>query len=77
MPIKKILFWREYNHNIIIKAFLKEINGQELPKVKNEEAIIKEEEKTEGVECPECHQKTLTMTGGCSVCNNCGYSKCN
>ena len=60
-----------------VKAFLKEINGQELPKVKNEEAIIKEEEKTEGVECPECHQKTLTMTGGCSVCNNCGYSKCN
>ena len=60
-----------------VKAFLKEINGQELPKVKNEEVIIKEEEKTEGVECPECHQKTLTMTGGCSVCNNCGYSKCN
>ena len=60
-----------------VKAFLKEINSQELPKVKNEEVIIKEEEKTEGVECPECHQKTLTMTGGCSVCNNCGYSKCN
>ena len=60
-----------------VKAFLKEINGQELPKIKNEEVIIKEEEKTEGVECPECHQKTLTMTGGCSVCNNCGYSKCN
>ena len=60
-----------------VKAFLKEINGQELPKVKNEEVIIKEEEKTEGVECPECHQKTLTMTGGCSVCTNCGYSKCN
>ena len=60
-----------------VKAFLKEINGQELPKVKNEEVIIKEEEKTEGLECPECHQKTLTMTGGCSVCTNCGHSKCN
>ena len=60
-----------------VKAFLKEINGQELPKIKNEEVIIKEEEKTEGLECPECHQKTLTMTGGCSVCTNCGHSKCN
>ena len=28
-----------------VKAFLKEINSQELPKVKNEEVIIKEEEK--------------------------------
>ena len=60
-----------------VKTFLKEINGQELPKIKNEEVIIKEEEKTEGLECPECHQKTLTMTGGCSVCTNCGHSKCN
>ena len=36
MPIKKILFWREYNHNIIIKSFLKEIIhilGKNTPKL--------------------------------------------
>ena len=63
-----------------VKAFLREINSLELPQVKNEQTEIidkDKEEKTDGVECPECHQKTLTMTGGCSVCNNCGYSKCN
>ena len=63
-----------------VKAFLREINSLELPQIKNEQTEIidkDKEEKTDGVECPECHQKTLTMTGGCSVCNNCGYSKCN
>lgn len=59
-----------------VKAFLKEINGQELPKVENKK-VVKEEVKTDGLECPECHQKTLTMSGGCNVCTNCGHSKCN
>ncbi len=63
-----------------VKAFLREINSLELPQVKNEQTEIidkDKEEKTDGVECPECHQKTLAMSGGCSVCTNCGYSKCN
>lgn len=59
-----------------VKAFLKEINGQELPKVENKKVVKEEEVKTDGLECPECHQKTLTMSGGCNVCTNCGYSKC-
>ena len=28
-------------------------------------------------ECPECHQKGLTHSGGCDQCILCGYSKCN
>ncbi len=62
-----------------VKAFLREINSLELPQVKNEQTEIidkEKEEKTDGLECPECHQKTLTMSGGCNVCTNCGYSKC-
>jgi ribonucleoside-diphosphate reductase alpha chain len=26
--------------------------------------------------CPECGE-TLTHEGGCDICKNCGYSKCN
>jgi len=29
-----------------------------------------------GVECPQCHEKTLTKQGGCDVCPLCSYSKC-
>lgn len=32
---------------------------------------------TEYEECPECHQKGLTHSGGCDQCILCGYSKCN
>ena len=27
-------------------------------------------------ECPECGKKSLEMSGGCHVCKECGYSKC-
>lgn len=27
-------------------------------------------------ECPSCHEKSLTMVGGCSQCISCGYSRC-
>ena len=27
--------------------------------------------------CPECGEPSNAVTGGCSVCLNCGYSKCN
>jgi DNA-directed RNA polymerase subunit RPC12/RpoP len=26
--------------------------------------------------CPECNEKTLSMQGGCNVCTNCGYTRC-
>ena len=29
-----------------------------------------------GLECPQCHEKTLTKQGGCDVCPICNYSKC-
>ena len=27
-------------------------------------------------ECPHCHQNSLVMKEGCTICSNCGYSKC-
>ena len=27
-------------------------------------------------ECPECHKKALRHEGGCTICQECGYSKC-
>lgn len=40
--------------------------------------VKKNDEKIEdnGIECPECHKKTLRYEGGCNVCTNCGYSSC-
>lgn len=29
-----------------------------------------------GVECPECHKKSLIFEGGCKICYNCNYSAC-
>lgn len=52
-----------------IEAFIKEkhidvqVTKQEQPKAET------------NVECPECGA-ALTMTGGCNVCSNCGYTKC-
>ena len=34
------------------------------------------EEMITGVECPQCHEKTLRKEGGCDVCPLCSYSKC-
>ena len=52
-----------------VEAFIKEkhidvqVTKQEQPKAETK------------VECPECGA-ALTMTGGCNVCSNCGYTKC-
>ena len=58
-----------------VKAFLKEVEGKEQPKVEN-----KKEENTNkqigNTVCPECNEKTLSMQGGCNVCTNCGYTRC-
>lgn len=59
-----------------VKAFLKEVNNENVPNVKNKKEINKKNKETEGVECPECHKKTLIMSGGCQTCSSCGYSKC-
>ena len=49
--------------------------------LKNSQPLIiitdKEKEEDKGkVACPECKKKTLSMQGGCNVCTNCGYTKC-
>ena len=58
-----------------VKAFLREVEGKEQPKVEN-----KKEENTNkqigNTVCPECNEKTLSMQGGCNVCTNCGYTRC-
>ena len=44
----------------------------------DEEEIVKEIENTESTiryECPECG-KELTFEGGCVICHNCGWSRC-
>lgn len=60
------------------KAFLQEVNDKEQPKIENKKSNkhIVELNNIEGIECPECHKKTLTMSGGCNICSNCGYSRC-
>ena len=35
------------------------------------------EEETEKFVCPECGNESIIPTGGCGICLQCGYSKCN
>ena len=58
-----------------VKAFLSEINGEQ-PKVINKEKEDIKEENKGNVVCPECKKKTLSMQGGCNVCTNCGFTRC-
>ena len=55
-----------------IKKLSKEFKKEYLGKTAN---IIKQEEKQEKPKCPTCGAE-LTFTGGCNVCPNCGWSKC-
>ena len=59
-----------------VKAFLKELNDNEQPKVKNKKVENEKVENKGNVICPECKKKTLSMQGGCNVCTNCGFTKC-
>ena len=56
----------------------------EKPKENKKENVIEETIKEEKVEaeteefvCPECGNKAVIPTGGCGICLQCGYSKCN
>lgn len=51
----------------------KEIEEKEVELV---EETITQEGKYSSV-CPECGEPSNAVTGGCSICLNCGYSKCN
>lgn len=41
------------------------------------ETTITIEDGVEEFVCPECGNKTVIPTGGCAICLQCGYSKCN
>lgn len=42
-----------------------------------DETTITIEDGVEEFVCPECGNKTVIPTGGCAICLQCGYSKCN
>ena len=42
-----------------------------------DEITITIEDGVEEFVCPECGNKTVIPTGGCAICLQCGYSKCN
>lgn len=42
-----------------------------------DETTITIEDGVEEFVCPECGDKTVIPTGGCAICLQCGYSKCN
>ena len=42
-----------------------------------EEIIDNKEENNERFICPECGAESIAPTGGCTICLQCGYSKCN
>ena len=54
------------------------INDKADKKNKKEEAkIVTIEEEFEEFTCPECGNKAVIPSGGCNICLQCGYSKCN
>ena len=44
---------------------------------KVEEETVTTLEETEQFRCPECGNEQIIPTGGCTICLQCGYSKCN
>ena len=54
---------------------LKEKSDNLEQKLQQEEKI--NEEETEKFVCPECGNESIIPTGGCGICLQCGYSKCN
>ena len=63
--------------DIIAKTLMKEckhaVMQNEVPATQEEAFKVAEELP----ECPNCHSKSLIMTGGCCSCHECGWSKCN
>ena len=43
---------------------------------KNEEETNHIEENKQGMECIECNSHGVVNEGGCLVCKDCGWSKC-
>lgn len=55
----------------------KKENMYEEKNVESELAITTEENEVENFVCPECGNESIIPTGGCGICLQCGYSKCN
>lgn len=53
----------------------KVLNSEENINLEKEVSITTDE--VEKFICPECKNETIIPTGGCAVCLQCGYSKCN
>ncbi len=73
-------------YNIYVEAYKNKLKGITIYRdgCKRSGVLInekpKKEELEEGMEkfiCPECKNETIIPSGGCAVCLNCGYSKCN
>jgi ribonucleoside-diphosphate reductase alpha chain len=59
------------------KKSTKENTKEEVVENKLEFAVTEEEPTTEKFICPECKNVAIIPTGGCAICLQCGYSKCN
>ena len=73
-------------YNIYVEAYKNKLKGITIYRdgCKRSGILInekpKKEELEEGMEkfiCPECKNEAIIPSGGCAVCLNCGYSKCN
>lgn len=53
----------------------KKTKGEESVSIEKEISITTDE--VEKFVCPECKNETIIPTGGCAICLQCGYSKCN
>ncbi|MGL5329141.1 MAG: adenosylcobalamin-dependent ribonucleoside-diphosphate reductase, partial [Peptostreptococcaceae bacterium] len=59
------------------KENLYEQNESKEQKNKIEDEICATNEEVESFNCPECGNESVIPTGGCGICLQCGYSKCN
>lgn len=53
----------------------KAVDNEESTNMEKEVSITTDE--VEKFVCPECNNETIIPTGGCAICLQCGYSKCN
>lgn len=63
--------------NIICECKNEYIPHSSLVSIALENYIKKEYSNSDSFEeCPNCHEKSLIMQGGCNSCVSCGFSKC-
>ena len=60
----------------IIAKTIDEFTNLNTTKVEKTLTIVKEEDDKKYAKCPGCGALTLVHSGGCILCGNCGYTKC-